>query len=192
MPNSPRLHATRSHSVLRYAFVVALSVVLIYLGSVARNGGQTPSTTSLTPSQGGQAAMVDGRWKTVRKSLGLPILPLGQLRIAGSIQPPKTKSGVAGLRYNLQLTSRFNLRHKREFEEAKPHLPITPPTPPALFFTEEALDEPTISYSAFLKSLQMTSEASGQAGSAKAKTKGALQKNEGKKTAAPRWFKRDD
>ncbi|KDQ31988.1 hypothetical protein PLEOSDRAFT_154189 [Pleurotus ostreatus PC15] len=192
MPNSPRLHATRSHSVLRYAFVIALSVALIYLGSVASNGEQTPSTASLTPSQGGQAAMVDGRWKTVRKSLGLPLLPLGQLRLAGSTQQPKSKSSTFGLRYNLQLTSRFNLRHKREFEEAKPDLPITPPTPPALFFTEEALDEPTISYSAFLKSLQMASESSGQAGNAKAKAKGTLQKNEGKKTATPRWFKRDD
>ncbi|KAF4564620.1 hypothetical protein EYR40_010787 [Pleurotus pulmonarius] len=193
-PNSSRLNAARTNPVLRYALVIALSVALLYLGSVVGRGRQTLSTTglNLNPSQDGRPTMVDGRWKTVRKSLGLPPLPLAQLLLPGSTQLPKSKSSITGLRYNLQLTSRFNLRQKREFEEAKPDLPIPPPNPPTLFFTEEALEEPTVSYAEFLKSLQTASEASSQASSAKSKVKGTVQKNEWKKTATPRWFKRDD
>jgi hypothetical protein len=104
----------------------AVIFILILIIMLSRNLLPTAQNPSISTSvSSAQYLRVQGRWKAVRASLGLPPIS-DHVRVASNLTVVK-----------LQRDSRFDLKRKRALEESESH------TIP-LYFSPGALDKPSL------------------------------------------------
>ncbi|KAJ8473450.1 hypothetical protein ONZ45_g16293 [Pleurotus djamor] len=175
---------TTTHQAARYAFIVVLSIFLICWGSISsqvHTGGRGLDVGGIQQKR----VAVHGRWRSVRKALGLPAVPIPS---ASAISPSSK------LRYDLEITSRFNLRRKREVEssEVDNHFQAANTPPPDLFFAADALEAPTITYEEFLATVHKIVENKMKSSDVGKRAKGSLIARNSRLARRTRWIKQDD
>jgi hypothetical protein len=125
------MHPQRVHSNRRIALAVTLTFFFIL--SLSRNFlGRGSLPTSKLPALA--VSRIDGRWRAVHSSLGLPVLP-DMIPVAPPPPPPPAPRIVI---------SRFDLRKRKRDSTAKPIQ--------QLYFTSDALEEPSLSLEQLSKS----------------------------------------
>jgi hypothetical protein len=117
---------TRGNTALCFmALLLALFVTVVFI-TLAHHLIQTCRSFAPSPASDARLVRIQGRWKEVHASLGLPSLP-DHILVASD--PP--------LVFQEPRYSRFDLRRRRELEESESR-------PSLLYFSPGALDSPSL------------------------------------------------
>lgn len=128
---------------LRYILPTALFLAFIFVNHLRAGTAVSPTSFS---AQRNVSFRIEGRWKEVRASLGLPALPdIVRFPHTHLARIPSPLSSPSGSEFKSKPTraSRFDLKRKRAFEAAQSQSQSQSQTP-MLHFASDALREQSV------------------------------------------------